>query len=446
MILNISNAMAWLSFGPVAYKASEFYNVSLDTINWLSVVYMVTGIPCGVVATWLLDSIGLRMSVILGAWLNFVGCSLRVVSAIDSIAVGSRVPVLFVGQTIAALAQPFILFAPTKLAALWFPDNQRAIANMLATISNPLGIMLAGIVSPILLDQASQMVFMLGMHTVPAGVAVLMATLGWWSSKPKTPPSLSAETDSQPFWEGVKMLMRNKPYLLLALTVGAGISLFSVATTLLSQMLCPWGYDDNFSGAVCTSVLVGFGFVGSAIAGVIVDKTKKFILVTKFCFTIGVASIIGFGIVHHYEGQRVAIACTLGAFGFFGVPVYPIGNELAVETTYPVGEATSSGVIFMLGQLQGILLVLVLQSLGKEMTDAPQAVCSAPGQTGVKVYDMTTSVYVMMGYAAVVWLLYVVFFRTKYRRILAEQHKHDGESVESNGSPNHAYLPGVAAD
>ena len=53
--------------------------------------------------------------------------------------------------------------------------------------------------------------------------------------------------------------------------------------------------------------------------------------------------------VHNYTNQREAIASVLGVFGFFGVPVYPIGNELAVETTYPVGEATSSGVIFMIG-------------------------------------------------------------------------------------------------
>ena len=71
-----------------------------------------------------------------------------------------------------------------------------------------------------------------------------MATFGWWSSKPATPPSSSAQRESEPFVQGLKQLVRNKPYLILSLTVGAGISLFSVATTLLSQFLCPWGYDD----------------------------------------------------------------------------------------------------------------------------------------------------------------------------------------------------------
>lgn len=46
---------------------------------------------------------------------------------------------------------------------------------------------------------------------------------------------------------------------------------------------------------------------------------------------------------------QVPIALSCGFFGLFGLPVYPIGNELAVETTYPVGEATSSGILFMFG-------------------------------------------------------------------------------------------------
>ena len=95
---------------------------------------MITGIPCGVVATWLIDSFGLRYSVILSAWLNCIGAVLRVISAIGGIAEEAKLPLVFVGQTIAAFAQPFVLFAPTKLSALWFAEDERAVANMVATV------------------------------------------------------------------------------------------------------------------------------------------------------------------------------------------------------------------------------------------------------------------------------------------------------------------------
>ena len=40
-----------------------------------------------------------------------------------------------IGQTLAALAQPFLLGSPTKLAALWFGADERATANMIASLS-----------------------------------------------------------------------------------------------------------------------------------------------------------------------------------------------------------------------------------------------------------------------------------------------------------------------
>lgn len=257
-LLNVSNAMIWLTYGPVAYKASSFYETSLDTINFMSVVFMITGIPCGFIATWLIDTFGLRLSVILGSWLNGVGCIIRLLSAVEAFD-DAKLALAFTGQTVAALAQPFMLFAPAKLAAIWFAEDQRAVANMLATIANPLGIMIAGIISPILLPATDQMLLMLGIYCIPAVLAILMA-FGWIcaGAQPPTPPSPSAQDDNQePFSVGLKSLVKNPPYLLLAWTIGAGIALFSVLTTLLSQILCPWGYNDKFAGVLCVSILIG---------------------------------------------------------------------------------------------------------------------------------------------------------------------------------------------
>lgn len=70
----------------------------------------------------------------MSAWLNGIGALLRNISAFDGISDPVRYPILLLGQTLAACAQPFVMFAPTKLAALWFPNNQRATANMIASM------------------------------------------------------------------------------------------------------------------------------------------------------------------------------------------------------------------------------------------------------------------------------------------------------------------------
>lgn len=432
-ILNISNALQWLSFAPVAYTTAGFYKTDLDTVNMLSVVYMITAIPCGFIATWLLDTFGLRGSIVMAAWLNFLGSLMRIVSALDGISDDARLPLVFFGTVLAALAQPFMLFAPTKLAALWFADDQRATANMLATMCNPLGIMLAYILSPLLAPNESNMLFMLIIESIPGTLAVLMATFGVCSNKPPTPPSASADTASESFLAGLKMLFRNRSYWLLAWAIGGGIALFSTLTTLLPQMLCPWGYDDNFTGVVCVSSLIGAGLVGAAVAGLIVDKTKRYMEVTKGCFAIASLALIAFSVVHNRPDQWVLIAITCGVFGLFGLPVYPVGNELSVETTYPVGEATSSGMLFIFGQLQSIVLVIALSAIGSDIPEdkLTNSKCNTNSKYKVEVKDLAISTYVLTGYAILVMLVFVLVFRTKYKRLEAEKEMFEPLNIES---------------
>ena len=73
---------------------------------------------------------------ILSAWLNGIGSALRNVSTQEFVPQDHRYTVCLIGQILAACAQPFVMFAPTKLAALWFPSNQRATANMMASMGN----------------------------------------------------------------------------------------------------------------------------------------------------------------------------------------------------------------------------------------------------------------------------------------------------------------------
>merc|ERR1719495_2379670 len=58
--------------------------------------------------------------------------------------------VAIVGTAIAAIGQPFMLVLPTKLAAQWFNPEERDIAN-------PLGIMVASILAPIIVKNPADL-------------------------------------------------------------------------------------------------------------------------------------------------------------------------------------------------------------------------------------------------------------------------------------------------
>ncbi|XP_064142167.1 solute carrier family 49 member A3 isoform X9 [Loxodonta africana] len=285
-LLSCSNATLWLSFAPIADTVAKHFSLSLEQINWLSLVYFVVSIPFGMAAIWVLDSVGLRSATVLGAWLNFLGSVLRALPCMD-LSIQTPFSFLLAGQSLCALAQTLVVFSPAKLAALWFPEHQRATANMIATMSNPLGVLLANVLSPALVKEEGDIPWMLGAYVIPAGIACLLATACLWENVPPTPPSAAAASStSEKFLDGLKLLVRNKAYLILALCFGAGIGIFSSFSALLEQILCVKGYSNDFAG-LCGALFITFGFLGALCLGRYVDRTKHFTEVTKigFCLT-----------------------------------------------------------------------------------------------------------------------------------------------------------------
>uniref|UniRef100_A0A8C3RZA8 Solute carrier family 49 member 3 n=1 Tax=Chelydra serpentina TaxID=8475 RepID=A0A8C3RZA8_CHESE len=384
--------MLWLTFAPVADKTAAYFHISMDTINWLSLVYLLISIPFGLVATWILDTMGLKCAVILSAWLNMVGSVIRTFSVIGFLSLGSLTyTYLFIGQCLCALAQPLVIFSPTKLAALWFPDHQRTTANMISSMSNPLGILIANLLSPALVSEKKDIPLMLGLYAVPAVTACVLATVGVHDKVPPTPPSASATlSTSQPFFTGLKMLLRNKPYVILMVCFGAGIGMFTCFSALLEQILCIKGYSD----------------------------VRPFCILNLPCSCADVTPCHSLSLqMSRFRNQAIPLALISSLFGFFGFSIYPVAMELAVECSYPVGEGTSTGLIFVSSQIQGVILMLLLQALTVQISAAPFSTCDIEEGGAL---DWTVSTLVMAGACSVVACFYVIFFHTDYKRLHAE--------------------------
>ncbi|CAJ1059181.1 solute carrier family 49 member A3 [Xyrichtys novacula] len=414
-LLNCSNATLWLTFAPVADQSAQYLQVSLEDINWLSLVCMVVAVPLSLGTTWMLDTLGLRITLILGSWLNMFGALLRFCGTPQTEPAIMRYPIVMFGQTLAALAQPLIIFAPTKMAALWFPDHQRATANTIASMSNPLGILLANIISPMIAQTSRQIPSLLLCYAIPACIICFLATVGIRSSTPPTPPSASAEASStEPFVKGLKLLMKNRAYLILLLCFGAGMAVFSSFSTLLEQIMCVQGYTNDFAG-ICGALFIVFGILGAGVLGLYVDKTKHFIEVTKINLSLTALACIAFSVVSLLREQKAAIATVCSLFGFFGYAIYPVAMELSVECSYPVGEATSAGLLFISGQVQSVLYIILLQSLTTRLADPPWSTC------GNAVLSWRVPLMVLAGLFSLFTCIFVLFFHTRYKRLEAEE-------------------------
>ena len=71
------NNVLWITFGPIADVVKCYYDVSDFWVNSLPMVYMLTYILFIIPSLWLLNTIGLRPSVIIAACCNAVGACLR---------------------------------------------------------------------------------------------------------------------------------------------------------------------------------------------------------------------------------------------------------------------------------------------------------------------------------------------------------------------------------
>ncbi|MCI4381654.1 hypothetical protein PGIGA_G00254490 [Pangasianodon gigas] len=427
-VLNCSNSVLWLTFAPVADQTAEHLHVTLDQVNWLSVVYMVVAIPLSFITTWMLDTLGLRPTMILGSWLNMAGSVVRVVGVLSYLPEYTMFPVVMVGQTLCSLAQPLVIFSPTKLAALWFPEHQRATANMIASMSNPLGLLFVNIFSPMIISRTNSLFMLLLIYAIPAIIVCFLATVGIQGSVPPTPPSASAETSSsEPFLQGIKLLLTNKAYMILLVCFGSGIGIFTCFSTLLEQILCVKGYSNDFAG-LCGALFIVSGVLGAAFLGLFVDKTKLFTESIKISMCLTSLACTVFAVVSQLGEQKVIIGAVSALFGLFGFATYPVAMELSVECSYPVGEATSAGLVFISGQVQSIVYTELLQALTTKLTDSPLSVCAAGDDANL---SWMVPVLVMAGLCCLASCSFVIFFRTQYRRLNAEADAAESHSAQT---------------
>uniref|UniRef100_A0A1I7WLA0 MFS domain-containing protein n=1 Tax=Heterorhabditis bacteriophora TaxID=37862 RepID=A0A1I7WLA0_HETBA len=130
--------------------------------------------------------------------------------------------------------------------------------------------------------------------------------------------------------------------------LGGGVGLFNVLYNNLQPALCVKGYFPTFNGLMGT-LLIMSGLIGSAITGIYVDKTGKFEQTMKISFLCAGLAACSLAISINYENVAWWIIISIFFFGVFAFAIYPIGLEMGVECTFPVPEATSTGLIIMMG-------------------------------------------------------------------------------------------------
>ncbi|KAI8883230.1 MFS general substrate transporter [Backusella circina FSU 941] len=364
-LANIASSINWLAVAPVPDYANTFFNnCGLTTINWFSNVFMVTYLVAGPLSSWVYDKWSIKAGIVIGAVLQTIGAWLRYFSTFIHNPTG-KIALAMVGQVVCAIGQPFILNVCSPYAALWFSSDGRGTASMVGGICNSVGMMIADLIVPAIATSSDEMpLTFLVIACITTGVALPSFFI---PKSPKTPPSYSASAKNKyamSFGQSFIKLATNYNFVFIVITFGVLCGLASAFTSVLTQVVGPYGISIDDAGYLGAAFIVA-GLVGAIATGVFIDKTGRHKLILKiFVPIVGVFFLVLVFVVKENNYNVIMAICVL--LGFFTFSLLPVALELSVENTdgsYPVSESISSSMLWMASQVLGLIFLIVMDAL-----------------------------------------------------------------------------------
>ena len=354
MLMVAVNQLLWITFAPITGDATKYYGVSDLSIGILSMCFMIVYIVVSIPASWIIDKYGIRTSVGIGA--VFTG----VFGLVRGFA-GPDYNWLLIAQIGIAVGQPFILNAITKLAARWFPMEERATAAGLGTLSMYIGILAGMILTPYLIigSGIGGTLYIYGIISIiTAAVFILLIKEG-----PPTAPCRPDQEERSLVFDGFMNTLRTKDFIWLMVIFFIGLGVFNSVTTWIEDILRPRGFSATQAGITGGLMIVG-GIVGALFIPILSDRYKRrtpFIIVALTGATLGLTGIT-------FATSYWLLLTSGMVLGFFLLSSGPIGFQYGAEITYPASEGTSNGMLLLMGQVSGIAFIFGMDSFKSAVT------------------------------------------------------------------------------
>nr|CAD2147390.1 unnamed protein product [Meloidogyne enterolobii] len=370
ILLSASNAMQWIEYSIIAHIIHAYYNVEYTTVDWTSMIYMLTYMILIFPGSWFLDKYGLRMSVMIGAFGNCFGAWLKILSTTPD-----RFWLTFIAQTIVGSSQVFILGIPPRLAAVWFGPEQVSTACAAGVFGNQLGIAIGFILPPLLVlpgnkESISFQLSLLFLISAVVNSIIFIFIALFFAEKPPLPPSNAQmraidESREGDFGRSIKNLLKNGNYILLLVTYGINVGVFYAISTLLSQMILFYHEGAQKATGTIGLLIVVSGMFGSVVCGYVLDKWHHFKMTTLIVYLFSFLGMIVFTFtLARWPLWTIFIIAI--ALGFFMTGYLPLGFEFAAELTFPIAEGTTSGLLNGSAQAFGIAMTF---GMGKVLHD-----------------------------------------------------------------------------
>jgi len=350
------NQLLWITFAPITGTAAQFYHTTDLVIGLLSMCFMVVYIVLAIPSAWMIDTLGFRTAVGIGAVLTAIFGLTRGLFA-------ASLPLVFASQIGIALGQPLVVGAVTKVAAAWFPSRERATAAGLGTLAVYLGILVGMLITPALAVKygMTSMLLSYGVITVVSALCFLVFA----RAKPATPPCPAGQEERVLMFDGLKQMLRQRDFLLLLAVFFIGLGMFNGVSTWIENIVRPRGFSVSQAGLLGGLMLIG-GIIGAVIMPLLSDKSgrrKPYVILSLCGLLPGLAGMA-------FATDYWLLLASGFLFGFFLLSSGPIGFQFGAELTRPAPEGTSNSLLMVMGQISGVIFIFGMDALKSPTTGA----------------------------------------------------------------------------
>ncbi len=357
MLINLAIQMLWICFAPITGPAAQFYGVSELRIGFLAMVFMIVYIPLSMPISWMVDTMGYRKSVSIGAVTMGVFALLRGVFA-------TNYTLVFIATLGLAVSQPFMMNSISTVAAKWFPIGERATASGLVIVASFLGIAVGEVLSPLLFLSYGIATMLLIYGGVAAATALVFVI--FTREAPPTPPCPPGKETRALMLDGLKSMLKKKDVWILMALFLVGMGVFNGISTWIESIVRPRGFTISQAGYMGGALLLG-GIVGAAIIPVFSDRLHKRKIFLLVGVALGIPGLIGV----IFAGSYWLIMGSMFMLGFFLMSLAPVGYQYAAEITHPAPEGTSNGLLNLAGQASVVFIYGMEAFKGKNGSFTP---------------------------------------------------------------------------
>ncbi len=350
MYVSALTQLYWLNFAAIDTYIEDMLHIPASGVQWLTLVFpliqVILTIPAGII----IDKIGFKWGVGIGAIFTGVFSLLRLAGP-DSF------DILLISQIGISLGQPFVLNGVTKLASVWFAPKEEGTAIGLGTLALFIGMMVALGATPAVVEGLgyTSMLLIYGIAGIFGSLVFVLVV----RSKPLTPSRAPEAELSTSSWGGLGVILKNRNFILLGFVTFVGLGSFNGLATWLEKILNELHNIPMSEGSTISAAMIFAGMIGCIVVPMISDKVRRrkpFVILATLLGAICIAAMI---FIRGYTPNL--INCMV--LGFFLLSAFPVILTMSAEVTGPKYAGVSVGYLQLLGNLAAVILVPSMEGL-----------------------------------------------------------------------------------